>query len=94
MATLEEFLLRSIALTEEFLALEPGTDAFSTRQAEFTALNDDFEEATTPGGNDEWFAISSLLTLAIKFGKDPTDPRRQLVVEKSKALVREEGNAS
>ena len=80
-ATLEEFLLRGIPFTEELLALEAGTPAFAAKHAEIATLNDDFEEATTPGSNPEWFAMSSLMQLVIAFGTDPTDARRLLVTE-------------
>lgn len=93
MATLQEFLLKGIPHVEALLAIEPEAPAFAGKCGEIALLNDDFEEATTPGGNPEWFAMSSLMQLAIAFGKDPTEPRQRLVVEaldKAKACLRGE----
>jgi hypothetical protein len=89
--TLQEFLLRGIPSVEELLAIAPDDAAFVGKCAELAALNDDFEEATTPGGNPEWFAMSSLMQLALAFEKDPTERRRELVteaLEKAKECVR------
>lgn len=76
---------------EELLALAPDDPALVQKRTELAALNDDFEEATTPGGNPEWFAMSSLMQLAIAFQKEPTERRRELVTEaldKAKACLR------
>ena len=93
MTTLDEFLARGIPLTEAFLATEPGTPTFTQKAGEIATLNDDFEEATTPGGKPEWWAMSSLMQLTIAYGKDPTDARREVAVEaleKAKECVRVE----
>ena len=91
--TLQEFLLRGIPAVEALLASAPDDAGFAPTCAELAALNDDFEEATTPGGNPEWFAMSSLMQLAIAFGKEPTERRRELTVEaldKARECVRPE----
>jgi hypothetical protein len=86
-------LLRGIPAVEGLLAIAPDDAAFVGKCAELAALNDDFEEATTPGGNPEWFAMSSLMQLAIGFGNEPTERRRELAVEaldKARECVRPE----
>ena len=93
MTTLDEFLARGIPLTETFLTLEAGTPAFTQKGVEIATVNEDFEEATTPGGKPEWWAMSSLMQLAMAYGRDPTPARREVVAEalaKAKACVRVE----
>lgn len=81
MSLLTVFLERGVACAQPLLDGEPGTPEFDALRAAVAELNDEFEEATTPGGTPEWFAMSTLLQQAVAYGKEPTLKRRALLLE-------------